>query len=84
MHVEPEFWKNEKTKCVAKWVINTPEVSASARNFVLENPDAPVVYRAWIKSAGMQKLKTPDGVELLDLELHFGQLSEVLLTLRFN
>ena len=82
--MEPEFWMNEKNKSVAKCVINTPELSASARNFVLGNPLVPIVYRAWIKSAGMQKLKTPEGVELLDLGLQFGQLSEVLLTVRIN
>ena len=33
-------WKNEKTKLVASWIINTPEIYQSARNFAKENPFA--------------------------------------------
>ena len=29
-------WKNEKTKLVASWIINTPEICQSARNFATE------------------------------------------------
>jgi len=82
--MEAGFWKNEKTKAVATWIVNTPDVALSAKNFVRNNPDAPIIYRAWIKAQGMQKSKTPEGIELLDLELNFGQLSEVLHTLRFD
>ena len=82
--MELEFWKNEKTKSVASWIVNTPEVQESARNFVRSNPDVPIIYRAWIKEEGMQKSRTPEGIEVLDLELHFGQLSEVLHTLQFE
>ena len=82
--MESEFWKNEKTKSVATWIVNTPEISISARNFVRNNPEAPIIYRAWIKAEGMQKAKSPDGIDVLDLELHFGQLSEVLHTLRLG
>ena len=78
------LWNNEKTKLVASWIINTPEIYQSARKFAIENPDAPILYRAWLKSESMQKLITPDGVLVLDPELHFGELSNVLLTLRFN
>ena len=84
MVVESVFWKNEKTRSVASWIVNTPEVQVSARNFVRDNPDAPIIYRAWVKAEGMQKVKTPEGIEVLDLELHFGQLSEVLHTLRID
>jgi hypothetical protein len=77
-------WKNEKTKLVATWIVNTPEIYESARKFAIENPDAPILYRAWLKSEGMQKLVTPDGIPLLDPDLHFGELSDVLLTLRFE
>ena len=82
--MEDEFWKNEKTKAVASWIVNTPEIATSAQNFVRNNLDAPIIYRAWIKAEGMQKSKTPEGIDLLDLELHFGQLSEVLHTLRLG
>ena len=78
------LWNNEKTKLVASWIINTPEIYQSARKFAIENPDAPILYRAWLKSESMQKLITPDGVLVLDPVLHFGELSNVLLTLRFN
>jgi hypothetical protein len=71
-------WKNEKTKLVASWIINTPEICQSARGFASENPNAPILYRAWLKSAGMQKEVTPDGISVLDPELHFGELSNVL------
>ena len=77
-------WKNEKTKLVAIWIVNTPEIYQSARKFAIENPDAPILYRAWLKSESMQKLVTPDGIPLLDPDLHFGELSEVLSTFRFN
>jgi hypothetical protein len=69
---------------VASWILNTPEVLVSARNFVRNNTDVPIIYRAWIKAEGMQKVRTPEGIEVLDLELNFGQLSEVLLTFRFD
>jgi hypothetical protein len=82
--MESEFWKNEKTKSVASWIVNTPEVQMLALNFVRNNPDLPIIYRAWVKAEGMQKSKTPEGIEVLDLELHFGQLSDVLHTLRFD
>ena len=82
--MEAEFWKNDKTKSVAAWIVNTPDVAESARNFVRTNPDAPIIYRAWLKSEGMQKVKTPEGIDVLDLELHFGQLSDVLLSLRWD
>jgi len=84
MVMESEFWKNDKTKAVASWILNTPEVLVSARNFVRNNTDVPIIYRAWIKAEGMQKVRTPEGIEVLDLELNFGQLSEVLLTFRFD
>lgn len=77
-------WKNEKTKLVATWIVNTPEIYQSARKFAIENPDAPILYRAWLKSKSMQKLITPDGILVLDPDLHFGELSEVLSSFRFN
>jgi len=73
-------WKNEKTKLVASWIINTPEIYQSARNFAKENPSTPILYRAWLKSTDRQKVVTPDGISLLDPELHFGELSDVLWT----
>ena len=82
--MESEFWKNEKTKSVASWIMNTPELLFSARNFARSNLDVPIIYRAWIKAEGMQKVKTPEGIEVLDIELHFGQLSDVIKTLRFD
>ena len=74
-------WKNEKTKLVAAWILNTPEIWNSARQFAITNPDAPILYRAWLKSNNMQKEVTPDGIPVLDPELHFGELSDVLWTL---
>lgn len=74
-------WKNEKTKLVASWIINTPEICQSARNFANENSGAPILYRAWLKASEMQKVVTPDGISVLDPELHFGELSDVLWTL---
>lgn len=74
-------WKNEKTKLVASWIVNTPEICDSARQFAKANPNAPILYRAWLKSANMQKVNTPDGISVLDPELHFGELSDVLWTL---
>ncbi len=74
-------WKNEKTKHVATWIINTSEIRDSARQFAKSNPSAPILYRAWLKSANMQKVITPEGISVLDPELHFGELSDVLWTL---
>ena len=74
-------WKNEKTKLIASWIINTPEVYQSARKFATANLTAPILYRAWLKSEGMQDVITPDGISVLDPELHFGELSNVLWTL---
>jgi hypothetical protein len=74
-------WKNEKTKQVAYWIINTPAVYQSARKFATENPSAPILYRAWLRAEGMQEVVTPEGISVLDPELHFGELSEVLWTL---
>ena len=74
-------WKNEKTRQVASWIVNTPEIYTSARKFAIENPNAPILYRAWLKSEGMQKNIIPEGVSVLDPELHFGELSDVLWTL---
>ncbi len=75
------MWKNEKTKLVASWIVNTLEISSSARSFAIANPHAPILYRAWIKSEQMQNLVTPDGISVLDPDLNFGQLSDVLWTL---
>ena len=74
-------WKNEKTKLVASWIINAPEIYQSARNFAKENPSAPILYRAWLKASEMQNAVTSDGISVLDPELHFGELSDVLWTL---
>ena len=74
-------WKNEKTKLVASWIINTPEVYRSARNFAVENPSAPILYRAWLRAEGMQEVVTPEGISVQDPELHFGELSDLLWTL---
>ena len=74
-------WKNDKTKLVASWIINTPEIYQSARNFARKNPSAPILYRAWLKSANMQSVVIPDGISVLDPELHFGELSDLLWTL---
>ena len=72
------MWKNEKTKLVASWIVNTPEISLSARQYASDNPNMPILYRAWLKSAEMQDVVTPDGISVLDPELHFGELSNVL------
>jgi hypothetical protein len=74
-------WKNENTKLIASWILNTPEVTRSARNFAERNPNAPIIYRAWIRAEGMQNVVTPEGISVLDLELHFGELSQLLWTL---
>lgn len=74
-------WKNEKTRLVASWIVNTPNICLSARKFALANPNAPILYRAWLKSESLQELITPDGINVLDPELHFGQLSDTLWTL---
>ena len=79
--METPGWKNEKTKLIASWIVNTPEICESARKFAKENPSAPILYRAWLKSTEMQKVVTPDGISVLDPELHFGELSIVLWTL---
>jgi len=71
-------WKNEKTRLVASWLVNTPEVYQSARQFAKDNPNAPILYRAWLKSTDRQKMVTPDGISVSDPELHFGELSDVL------
>lgn len=71
-------WKNEKTRLIAIWILNTPEISASARTFAKENPNAPILYRAWIRHEGFQAVITPDGISVLDPELHFGELSNIL------
>ena len=78
------YWKNEKTRSVATWIMSNLDILNSARNFVRNNSDAPIIYRAWIKAERMHEHKTPEGIEVLDPELHFGQLSEVLNTLRFD
>jgi hypothetical protein len=74
-------WKNEKTRLVASWIMNTPEIYQSARKFALDNPSAPILYRAWLKAEEMQEVVTLDGISVLDPELHFGELSNVLWTL---
>ncbi len=74
-------WKNEKTKLVASWIINTPEIYRSARKFATENPSAPIFYRAWLRAEGMNEVVTPEGISVLDPELHFGELSNFLWTL---
>ena len=71
-------WKNEKTRLVASWIINTPEIYQSALTFSKENSNVPILYRAWLKSSDMQKVITPEGISVLDPELHFGELSDVL------
>ena len=74
-------WKNEKTRLVASWIMNTSEIYQSARKFALDNPSAPILYRAWLKAEEMQEVVTLDGISVLDPELHFGELSNVLWTL---
>ena len=74
-------WKNEKTRSVASWIINTPEIYKSARKFAIENPSAPILYRAWLRAEGIQEVFTPEGISVQDPELHFGELSDVLWTL---
>jgi hypothetical protein len=71
-------WKNEKTKLVASWIVNTPEISDSARQFAKANSNAPILYRAWLKATNRQKAVTPEGISVLDPELHFGELSDVI------
>jgi hypothetical protein len=74
-------WKNEKTRLVASWIVNTPVIYQSACKFARENPNAPILYRAWLKATEMQSVVTPEGISVLDPELHFGELSDVLWTL---
>ena len=71
-------WKNEKTRLVAAWIVNTPDIVTSARLFAKENPNAPILYRAWLNHENLQSFITPDGISVLDPELHFGELSNVL------
>lgn len=74
-------WNNDKTKLVTSWIINTSEVYQSARKYAKENPSVPILYPTWLKSSEMQRVVTPDGISVLDPELHFGELSDVLWTL---
>ena len=74
-------WANEKTKLIADWIVNSPEIYSSARLFAKNNPDAPILYRSWIKSSNLQNFVIPVGISVVDPELNFGQLSEVLWTL---
>lgn len=74
-------WKNEKTKLVASWLLNTPEIRESAMIFTKQNPNLATLYRAWVKAEGFQDVVTPDGIRLLDLELHFAELNDILRTL---
>ena len=73
-------WKNDKTKLVASWIINTPEIYQSARKFARDNPSIPILYRAWLKSANLQNAYSSDGISVLDPELDFGELSNLLWT----
>ena len=73
-------WKNEKTRLVASWLVNTPEIYQSARKFAKDNPDTPMLFRAWLKYTDRQKVVTPDGISLVDPELHFGELNDVIWT----
>ncbi len=75
------MWKNEETRLVASWIINTPEVYQSARKFATENPSAPILYRAWLRAEGMQDVVIPAGISVLDPALHFGDLSNILWSL---
>jgi hypothetical protein len=76
-----KLWKNEKTKLVATWIVNTPDIEASARNFATKNKNMGMLFRAWIKSEGLASFVTPEGISLSDPDLHFGELSDVLWTL---
>ena len=71
-------WKNEKTRLVAAWIVKTPEITTSARLFAKENLNAPILYRSWLKHENLHSFITPDGISVLDSELHFGELSNVL------
>jgi hypothetical protein len=75
------MWKNEETRLVASWIINTPEVYQSARKFATENPSAPILYRAWLRAEGMQDVVIPEGISVLDPALNFGDLSNILWSL---
>ena len=75
-------WKNEKPKLFASWTINTPEIYNSARQFANVNPNAPILYRASIKPANMQKANTPVEILAHDTELHFVELGDILWTLK--
>ncbi len=77
-------WKNEKTRMVAFWLVITPEIRESARQFATQNKDAPILYRAWIRSSNMQKAITSDGISVFDPELHFGQLSDQIALWKFS
>lgn len=74
-------WKNEKTKLVASWIVNTPDIWQSAREFASDNPSAPILYRPWLRAEGMQEVVTPEGISILDSDLYFGELSDVFWTL---
>jgi hypothetical protein len=82
--VKSESWESDKTRLVTSWIVNVPKVADLARNFVKSNPDAPVIYRAWLKVEGKKIVETPKGNDVLNLKLHFGQLSEVLHSPRWD
>ena len=82
--MESESWESDKTRLVTSWIVNAPKVADLARNFVKSNPDAPIIYRAWLNVEGKKIVETPKGNEVLNLKLHFGQLSEVLQSSRRN
>ena len=77
-------WKNDKTKSIASWIINTPNICESARTYARSHPDAPILYRSWIRNEGLHKVINPDGISVLDPELDFGTLSDVLWTLTID
>jgi hypothetical protein len=59
------IWKNEKTRLLASWAVNTPAIFAFAQTFAIENPNAPIVYRSRIKHEELQTVITPDTISIL-------------------
>lgn len=72
-----EGWKNRETWNVALSINNEYALYLSARLFMqVYNGASP--YREWIKVAGLDQKKTPDGYSYLGSKLAYSELNEMM------
>ena len=71
-------WKNRQTWNVALWINNDEPLYRAAVGFMKDHKNAKKAYTDFIKYAGLEESKTPDGINFISTRLDYAELNRMM------